>query len=240
MIMVQEATFPPMILAYLFLWFMPIVQPPPQLAAIVVGVIKGTVIGPSGKPIEAAVVHESCNDGRPLGGRLFRTSTTTDVEGNFVLDRVIPCEKVLIWAYKYSDYYEDVMDPFTFDRPKNLKIPEVDVKAGQTITGVRIQLAQKVGKVHFDVRDADSKELVRGVFIQWCRKGVAPKYCSNGSALSDYERLISLGVEISIRIAADDGQHEKWEYRDPKTGSPYFRAISGKTDTITIYLRKNK
>jgi hypothetical protein len=108
------------------------------------------------------------------------------------------------------------------------------------ITGVRIQLAQEVGKIHFDVRDADSKELVHGVFIQWCRKGVAPKYCSNGSAPSDYEKLISLGVEISIRIEADDGQHEKWEYRDPKTGSPYFRAISGKTDTITIYLRKKE
>jgi hypothetical protein len=238
MILAEVATFPPMILAYFFLWFMATVQQPQPLTSIVVGVIKGTVVGPTGKPVGDAVVHESCNDGRPLGGRLFRTSTTTDAEGNFVLDHVTPCEKVLIWAYKYSENYEDVMEPFTFNRPRNLMRPEVDVKAGQTITGLRIQLGQKVGKIHFDVRDADSKGLVHGVFIQWCRKGVAPKYCIHGSAPSDYEQLISLGVGISIKIEADDGQHEKWEYRDPKTGSPYFRATSGKTDTLTIYLRK--
>jgi hypothetical protein len=229
-----------MMLAYLFLWVIATAQQPQPLAANVVGVVKGTVVGPSGKPVEDAVVHESCNDGRPLGGRLFRTSTTTDVQGNFVLDQVIPCEKVLIWAYKYSDYYEDVMEPFTFNRPKNLKIPEVEVKAGQTITGVRIQLAPKVGKIHLDVRDANSKELVHGAFIQWCRKGSAAKYCTNGSAPSVYEQLISLGVGISIKIEADDGQYEKWEFRDAKTGSPFFRAKSGKTDTITVYLRKKK
>jgi hypothetical protein len=82
------------------------------------GVIKGTVVDPDRKPVEGAVVHESSNDGRPLGGRLFRTSTTTDVDGNFVLDHVIPAEKVAIWAYKYDDYYEDVMEPFTFKRQK--------------------------------------------------------------------------------------------------------------------------
>jgi hypothetical protein len=204
------------------------------------GVIEGTVVDPSGKPVDGAVVHESSNDGRPVEGALFRTSTTTDVAGNFVLDHVIPAEKVDIWAYKYSDYYEDVMEPFTFDRPQNLKIPEVEVKPGQTVAGVRIQFAQKAGKLHLYVRDADSKDLVHGVFIQWCRKGYAQKYCINGSAPSDYERLISLGVGISIKIEADDGQHQKWEYRDAKTGSPYFRAKSGETETINIYLRKKK
>lgn len=229
-----------MILTVLLLSFMTTVQQPSPPPASDFGVIKGTVVDPNGKPVEGAIVHESSDDGRPLGGRLFRTSTTTDVEGYFVLDQVIPAEKVVIWAYKYSDYYEDVMEPFTFNRPKNLKIPVVEVKPGQTVTGVRIQFAQKVGKLHFYVRDADSKDLVHGVFIQWCRKGYAPKYCISGSAPSDYERLISLGVGISIKIEADDGQHDKWEYSDAKTGSPYFRAKSGKTETMNIYLRKKK
>jgi len=44
----------------------------------------------------------------------------------------------------------------------------------------------------------------------------------------------------TIKIEADDGQYEKWEFRDAKTGSPFFRAKSGKTDTITVYLRKKK
>jgi len=204
------------------------------------GIIKGTAVDPSGKPVEGAVVHESSDDGRPLGGRLFRTSTTTDVKGYFVLDQVMPAEKVVVWAYKYSDYYEDAMEPFTFNRPKNLKIPVVEVKAGQTITGVRIQFAQKAGKLHLYVRDADTKELVHGVFIQWCRKGDPPKYCINGSAPSNYERLISLGVGISTKIEVDDGQHVKWEYRNPKTHSRYFRAKSGETETVNVYLRKKR
>jgi hypothetical protein len=202
------------------------------------GIIKGTVVDPSGKPVEDAVVHETSEDGRPLGGTLFRSVTTTDADGKFVLDHVIPAEKVAIWAYKYDDYYEDVMEPFTFKRPKNLKIPVVEAKPGQTITGVRIQFPQKAGKLHWYVRDADTKELVHGVFMRWCRKGVPAMYCINGSAPSDYERIISPGVGISIQMKADDGQYEKWEYRNPKTGSRYFRARSGKTETVNVLLRK--
>jgi len=213
---------------------------PEDVGMPLLGSVEGVVVDPNGKPVEDAVVHESSNDGRPLGGRIFRTSTTTDVHGNFVLDHVIPAEKVAIWAYKYSDYYEDVMEPFTLNRPKNLKIPVVEVKPEQTVTGVRIQFPQKAGKLHWSVRDADTKELVHGVFMRWCRKGVPSKYCINGSAPSDYERIISLGVRISIQIDADDGLHEKSEYRNPKTGSRYFRARSGETETVNIYLRKIK
>ena len=65
------------------------------------------------------------------------------------------------------------------------------------------------------------------------------KYCVHMSAPSDDERIISLGVRVSILIEADDGQHEKSEYRNPKTHSRYFRAKSGETEAVTIYLRKN-
>jgi hypothetical protein len=204
------------------------------------GVIKGTVVDPIGKPVEDAVVHETSEDGRPLGGALFRSATTTDVDGKFVLDHVIPAEKVAIWAYKYDDYYEDVMEPFTFKRPKDLKIPVVEVKPGQIITGVRIQFPQKAGKLHLYVRDTDTKELVHGVFIEWCRKGVPAKYCIHGSSGSDYEKIISLGVGVSIKIEADDGLHEKSEYRNPKTGSRYFRAKSGETEMVNVFLRKKR
>jgi hypothetical protein len=57
-----------MILAYLFLGVIATAQQPQPLAANVVGVVKGVVVGPSGKPVEDAVVHESCNDGLPWVG----------------------------------------------------------------------------------------------------------------------------------------------------------------------------
>ena len=213
---------------------------PEDVGMPLLGSIEGVVVDPNGKPVEGAFVHETSDNGSPLGGRIFRTGTTTDVDGKFVLDHVIPAEKVVVWAYKYSDYYEDVMEPFTFSRPKDLKIPVVEVKAGQTVTGVRIQFPPKAGKLHLFVRDADTKELVPGVFIEWCRKGVPAKYCIHGSAPSDEEQLVSPAVGISNKIEADDGLHEKWEYRSPKTGSRYFRAKSGETETVNVYLRKKR
>jgi hypothetical protein len=213
--------------------------PKPEDLGLPYGSIEGEVVDPDGKRVEGAVVHESSDDGRPVQGRIFRTSTTTDADGKFVLDHVIPAEKVIVWAYKYDDYFDDVMEPFSF-KPPNVKMPVVEVKPGQTITGVRIQFAEKAGKLHLYVRDADSKELVHGVFIRWCRKGDPPKYCINGSGPSDDERLISPAVGISIQIEADDGLHEKSEYRNPKTGSRYFRAKSGETETVNIYLRKKR
>jgi hypothetical protein len=230
-----------MILTVLLLSFMAQISSTPKPEDVglpLLGSVEGVVVDPNGKPVESAVVHETSDDGRPLGGTIFRTATTTDVDGNFVLNHVIPAEKVAIWAYKYDDYYENVMEPFTFNRPKNLKMPVVEVKPGQTVTGVKIQFAQKAGKLHLYVRDANTKELVHGVFMQWCRKGVPPKYCIHESGPSDYERMISLGVGVSVQIEADDGLHEKSEYRSPKTGSRYFRAKSGQTETVNVFLRK--
>jgi hypothetical protein len=227
------------ILTALLIWFMATGQQPSPPGTDAFATIKGTVVDPNGKPVEGAIVHESSDDGRPLGGRLFRTSTTTDADGNFVLDRVIPAEKVIIWGYKYSEYYEDVMEPFTFSRPKNLKIPVVEAKPGQIITGVKIQFSQKVGKLHLKVHDASNRELVHGIFEQLCREG-HPHSCVTGSDQSDSERMISLDVGVSIKVDADDGQHEKWVYRNPKTGSPYFRSKSGETETMNIFLRRKK
>ena len=145
-----------------------------------------------------------------MQGTIFRSVTTTDVDGKFVLDHVIPAEKVVVWAYKYDDYYDDVMEPFSFKRP-NVKLPVVEVKAGETTTGVKIQFPEKGGKLHLYVRDASTKKLVHGVFSAWCRKGVpSKKYSVQGSGPSDDERLVSPAVEVSIQIEADDGLHKKW------------------------------
>lgn len=212
---------------------------PEEVGMPLVGSIKGVVVDSDGKPVEGAVVHEAdSGDQRPLGGRIFRTATTTDSHGEFALDQVFPAEKVVVWAYKYADYYEDMMEPFVFKRPTNLQLPVVEVKPGQTVTGVRIQFPQKAGKLHWYVRDVDTRELVHGIFARWCRRNVPAQYCINGSAPSDSELLISAGVGIAIEISADDGRYMKWNYRNPKTGSRYFWAKPGKTETVTVYLRK--
>jgi hypothetical protein len=209
-----------------------------------VGIIEGTVFDPNGKRVEGAFVYAMGygESSRPLGSRWPPgPSTTTDSEGNFTLDDIVPDSKVRVYASKESDYYEDDSDFGMFKRPKNLRIPEVEVRAGQLVN-VTVQLAQKVGRIHLYVRDADTKELVDGIFTQWCRKGEPAKHCDAGgmSGPSDYERLVSLGVAISIKIEAEDGLHEKSEYRNPKTGSRYFRAKSGETETVNVYLRKKK
>jgi len=81
--------------------------------------------------------------------------------------------------------------------------------------------------------------LVDGIFSEWCVHGVPMVYsCGQLSGQSDYESLVSTDVDLSIRIEAHDGLHEEWEYRNPKTGSRYYRARSGKTEVVNVYLRK--
>jgi hypothetical protein len=230
-----------------FLWFMAQSQEMKAESVLLtpgksVGVIEGTVFDPNGNRVEGAFVYAVGNaeSARPLGSRWPPgPSTTTDSEGNFTLDGVVPVSKVRVYASKDSDYYEDDSDAFMFKRPKNLKIPEVEVRAGQTVN-VTVQLAQKVGRIHLYVRDADTKELVSGIFSQWCPKGVPTKNCGGMSGPADYQRLISLGVDVSIQIEADDGLHEKSEYRNPKTGSRYFRAKPGETEAVNVFLRKKR
>src|SRR6267378_4462871 len=228
-----------MLPALLLLWAMAQAQQVPQTPQFDpnhfdrnhFGIVEGRVVDPSGKPVGDAVVYADSSDDHPMGGRAYSPFTTTKNAGDFVLELVIPDKKVRIYAFKERDYYENVGNPFIFHLPKNLKIPEFEVKPGQTVTGVIFRLPKKVGKLHLSVRDADTKDMVHGVFIQWCDKHYPPKYCSGESAPSDYERTISLGVEVYFQVEADDGLHEKWEYRNPKTGSRYFRAKRGKTET---------
>jgi hypothetical protein len=156
-----------MILTALLLWFMAQSRQEPKAPESVlltpgksVGVIEGTVSDPDGKRVDGAFVYAVgyAESARPLGSRWPPgPSTTTDSEGNFTLDGVVPDGKVRVYASKESGYYEDDSDAFMFKRPKSLKIPEVEVRAGQTVN-VSVQLAQKVGRIHLYVRDADTKE----------------------------------------------------------------------------------
>jgi hypothetical protein len=160
----------------------------------------------------------------------------TDSQGKFTLLHVLPDNPVSVYASKESDYYGDYgLNLFLLP---NAKVPEVEIKLGHPVN-VTVQLGKKVGRIQFYVRDPDSKELVHGIFMQSCRKGTPAKYCVGGmSGPSDYATLISPGLELSIQIEADDDLHEKWEYRNPKTGSRYFQAKSGKTEILNVYLRK--
>jgi hypothetical protein len=214
--------------------------PQPNLStAIIDGYIEGKVIDPQGKPVEGAYVYSvgSEEGKRPLGGRWPPGPvTTTGAEGRFVLLHVPPDNPVSVYASKESDYYGGYgLSLFLLP---NAKAAEVEVKLGQPVN-VTVQLGPKVGKIQWNVYDADTRELVHGIFMQSCRKGTPAKYCVGGmSGPSVYSILISPGLDFAINIEADDGLHEKWEYRNPKTGSRYFRAKSGKTETLNVYLRK--
>lgn len=205
------------------------------------GIIRGTVIDPQGKPVPGAYVY-SVDDAEgklPLGGRWPPGPvTTTDSQGHFILLHVLPDNPVSVYASKESDYYGDYgLNLFLLP---NAKVPEVEIKLGQPVN-VTVQLAKKVGRIHWYVYDADTRELVHGIFMQSCRKGTPAKYCVGGmSAPSDYSILISPGLDFAIQFEADDGLHETWQYRNPTTGSRYFRAKSGETETVNVYLRKKR
>jgi hypothetical protein len=206
------------------------------------GWIEGVVVDPLGKPVDGAYVYAVGDaEGKlPLAGRWpGGTSTTTNSEGKFALGHVVD-NPVSVWASKESDYYAGGgsinmgLVP-GFNTPK---VEGVEIKPGQAVT-VRLQLAKKAGKIKLYVRDADTKKLlVDGIFSEWFSNGVPmSNNCGRMSGESDYESLISTDVDLSIRIEAHDGLHEEWEYRNPKNGSRYYRARSGKTERVNVYLR---
>jgi hypothetical protein len=222
-----------MSLLLLLLWFTTAQQQPSPPAANDPGVIKGVVVDPDGKPVEGAQVYVQGDNDPPTS----RPDTaTTKANGEFVLDHVTP-RKVKIHAYKDSDYYTDVV--FAFNLPPKWVMPEVEVKPGQTVTGVKVQLMQKAGRLHLNVLDVDTKELVHGIFVQLCRED-NPSYCFTASGPPEFENSVPVGVGISIKVSADShGQSNyQWQYHDPRTNSPYFRAKSGETETMNIYVPK--
>jgi hypothetical protein len=207
------------------------------------GWIEGVVVDPQGKPVDGAWVYAvgEAEGKLPLGGRWPPgPSTTTDSDGKFVLSVVVD-NPVHVFASKENDYYAggSILNMGLVPGFNTPKVEEVEVKPGQTVT-VRLQLAKKAGKIKLYVRDADTKELlVDGIFSEWCGKGLPVSYsCGRLSGQSDYESLVSTDVDLSIRIEARDRLHEGWEYRNPKTGSRYYRARSGKTERVNVYLRK--
>lgn len=221
-----------MTLTLLLLWLMAMVQQPTPSATTDLGVIHGTVVDPDGKPVEGARVYAASDEYPPMS-RPY--TVTTNANGEFILDQVIPGKKIDIHAYKDSDYYVDVV--FAFNRPPKLELPEVEVKSGQPVTGVIVRLMQKAAKLHLYVRDAATKELVHGIYFRLCREDY-PTYCVAGSGPSDIEKLVPVGVGISIQVSNDKHSQSdyQWQYRDPKINSPYFRAKSGETETMTIYV----
>lgn len=203
------------------------------------GSVAGVVVDPQGKPVDGALVYSVGNANFEIHSGRWPppgSSTTTDSRGKFVLDNVLPDNPVRISASKESDYYADGGALSMFLQP--MKLLEVEVKPGQT-ANVTIQLAPKAGRILLYVRDADTKELIPGISAQYCRKGVPERDgCGQFYGGSEKDYLISPGAEYSIQIEADDGLHEKWEYRNPKTGYRYFQVKSGETETVNIYLRK--
>jgi hypothetical protein len=228
-----------MILSLLLLSFMAQISdtPKPQdLGVPEYGSIEGVVVDPDGKPVEGATVY-AVGDNYPPMSRAH--SVTTKANGEFVLDQVIPDNKIDIHAFKEGDYYVDVIA--AFDVPPKWEMPHVEVKPGQTVTGVRVQLMAKAAKLHLLVHDADTKQLVHGIFFQLCRED-HPTHCTTGSGPADFENSAPVGVGISIKVSNDKHSQfdYQWEYRDPKTGSPYLRAKSGETETVNVYLRKKR
>jgi hypothetical protein len=92
--------------------------------------------------VEGGKVYAFTDGSSPPGAN---HTVTTDDKGNFVLD--VYAGHVLLFAYKESDYYHDIM--FGFDTPLGYSGPTdfVDIGPGQTVDGVARTPSPKVGIV---------------------------------------------------------------------------------------------
>jgi hypothetical protein len=218
-------------LILMLLFFATQVQQPSPHETNDLGGVRGTVVDQNGNPIEGARVYVVGDNDPPMS---HPTVASTNAHGEFVLDQIL-ARRVKVHAYKESDYYADVK--FAFNIPTKWDVPEVEVKPGQTVTGVVVRLGQRAAKLHLYVRDAVTKELVHGIYFKLCRED-HPTYCLAGSGPPDIERFVPSDMGISINVSADShGQSDyQWQYRDPKSGSVYLKAKSGETKSMDILI----
>src|SRR5579872_5298033 len=195
----------------------------------------GTVLDPNGHPVEGSKVYAITDGSTPPGAN---QAVTTDDKGNFVLDAYPG--RVLLFAYKESDYYHDIV--FGFDTPSGYSGPKdfVDIRPGQTVNGVVVHLPPQSALLRLNVLDADTNAPIQPVKYEMCRQDHLGDvvYCNLGVAgVSDYQQMVPT-VPISIKITAPD--YMEWRYRDAKTGSPYLSLKATKNRTLVVNLRPIK
>ena len=133
-----------------------------------VGSIEGIVLEGNGKPLSGATVYAL-----PENDMTKQFHTITGDAGKFILDG-LPEGGAYLSAFKERDGYP--YNFFSFFLSPGEKTPRVNVRAGEIIKGVTIQLGQRSARLNLEITDQNGKLLNEGVELTFRRPDLPGDY----------------------------------------------------------------
>jgi len=135
------------------------------VVAQVAGVIRGTILDESGKPVTMAEIEIAQN--KPFYGHRLVQKHESDSSGAYVIDNV-PWGTYVVMAGKESDGYPDMRLAFY----SNLSVPSVTLSPQYPVASVNLTLGPKAGFLSIpSVKDAVTGKKVQSAVITLKRSG---------------------------------------------------------------------
>ena len=193
--------------------------------------VTGIVLDQRGKPVKRATVYWlPAREGPPPG---LTPSIAADKKGRFVLNELEP-EPISIGAYKESEYYSN-----QYSVPSYARITTVDLQPGENRTGVIVRIGRKDALLELRVLDANTKQPLRGIFLEWCfTDRFEPQSClSSSSALSSKGVLKRFVPARPLFLIVKATAYEDWKYQGKAKHAESLSMVSGETHKLTIYMK---
>ena len=163
------------------------------------GTIRGIVLDGGHRPLASARVY-----GLPEKNMLQQIAATADDAGRFVLSN-IPPGAIYLSAFKEDEGYP--YNFFSFYRMPGESLPKVDVKVGETVSDVVIQIGARAAHLEIHITDEDGVPLEHGAELVFTRPDLP----------GDYRRGVrsreSLMVPpVPFRLAVEAKGYWPWRY----------------------------
>jgi hypothetical protein len=192
------------------------------------GVVQGVVVDVDGKPLSKATVY-----GIPQENMTRPIYTTSDSEGKFTIHG-LPAGPVYLDASKDSDGYPYSIFSF-FIMPGQVK-PKVNVKEGETITGVVVRLGARAAYLRLAISDEDGTPLNADVlFTRSDMPGHSGDYRT--SVLPKETLMVP---PVPFRVTVEAKGYKPWQYagehEQEKEGVIALKP--GETFDLVVHLKK--
>ena len=193
-----------------------------------VGSISGVIVNSDGRPVPGVKVY-ALNPKVATAGKIIYF--LSDSNGSFRVDGAVPGIN-MICTTKPEDFYPDTA--WGINSPPGKEAPTVDVRAGQTVLGVRVVIYAG-RKIKGIVRDAITGGALKSRFIM--NRAGAPEYYQDDAIAADgaFSYVVPT-VPMDMRVKAQG--YRDWTMSEPSDGGGSKVGDARTVKEIEVRLRR--
>ena len=178
--------------------------------------MSGVIVRGDGRPVSGVKVYAFNPDVATAGKIIYDLS---DGDGSFRVENVVPGLN-MICTTKPEDFYPDTA--WGVNSPPGREAPVVDVKAGQTVRGVRVAIYPG-RRIQGVVRDAVTGGAIRSRVVM-NRAGAPENYEEETTATDGAFSYVVSMAPMEMRVTAQG--YQDWRMAEPPdTGDSAARAV---------------